>query len=210
MPNNVNYNNLMEEIIEENKKLGIKPKLLVQVCCAPCSTLVLQRLRDYFDIDIYYYNPNIYPESEFDKRVLTLKKLLSETKLPAKIFLGDKDSKAFYEKVPNRKNDKEGGKSCYLCYQLRLDETAKFAKKNSYEYFTTTLSISPYKNSKWLNEIGHNLSQKYEIKYLYADFKKKNGYKKSIDLSKKYDLYRQDYCGCIFSYQEMIEKRKDK
>lgn len=206
----INYNLKMEEVIENIKKENKRPKLLLQVCCAPCSSSVLWRLKDYFDIDIYYYNPNIYPANELNKRVETVRNLVKEMDLSSKVIFPENDPDDFYSYVNTRSKDHEGGDSCYKCYRLRLEKSAQYAKKNSYDYFTTTLSISPYKNSAWLNEIGEDLEKKYEIKYLYSDFKKKNGYKDSIELSKKYNLYRQDYCGCIFSFKEMKEKRKIK
>lgn len=206
----INYNLKMEEIIKNIKKEDKRPRLLLQVCCAPCSSSVLTRLREYFDIDIYYYNPNIYPISELNKRVETVKKLVDDMELDSKVIFPENDPKDFYSYVDKRNEDHEGGESCYKCYELRLKKACQYAKENSYDYFTTTLSISPYKNSTWLNEIGENLEDEFGIKYLYSDFKKKNGYKDSIDLSKKYDLYRQDYCGCIFSFREMEEKKKSK
>lgn len=204
----INYNLKMEEIIKNIQKEGKRPRLLLQVCCAPCSSSVLTRLIEYFDIDIYYYNPNIYPISELNKRVETVESLVNDMDLDSKVIFPENDPKDFYSYVKNRSEDHEGGESCYKCYELRLKKAALYAKENSYDYFTTTLSISPYKNSTWLNEIGKNLEEEFGIKYLYSDFKKKNGYKDSIDLSKKYNLYRQDYCGCIFSYREMEEKKK--
>lgn len=204
----INYNLKMEEIIKNIQKEKKRPRLLLQVCCAPCSSSVLTRLREYFDIDIYYYNPNIYPISELNKRVETVKSLVYDMELDSKVIFPENDPKDFYSYVDKRSEDYEGGESCYKCYELRLKKACQYAKENSYDYFTTTLSISPYKNSAWLNEIGKNLEDEFGVKYLYSDFKKKNGYKDSIDLSKKYNLYRQDYCGCIFSYREMEEKKK--
>lgn len=206
----INYNLKMEEIIKNIQKEKKRPRLLLQVCCAPCSSSVLTRLREYFDIDIYYYNPNIYPISELNKRVETVKSLVNDMELDSKVIFPENDPKDFYSYVDKRSEDYEGGESCYKCYELRLKKACQYAKENSYDYFTTTLSISPYKNSAWLNEIGKNLEDEFGVKYLYSDFKKKNGYKDSIDLSKKYDLYRQDYCGCIFSFREMEEKKKSK
>ena len=204
----INYNLKMEEIIKNIQKEKKRPRLLLQVCCAPCSSSVLTRLREYFDIDIYYYNPNIYPISELNKRVETVKSLVYDMELDSKVIFPENDPKDFYSYVDKRSEDYEGGESCYKCYELRLKKACQYAKENSYDYFTTTLSISPYKNSAWLNEIGKSLEDEFGVKYLYSDFKKKNGYKDSIDLSKKYNLYRQDYCGCIFSYREMEEKKK--
>lgn len=207
--NNINYNLEMEKIIEKNKKEGIKPKLLMQVCCAPCSTTVMYRIKDDFDIDMYYYNPMIYPASELDKRTGEVAKLSKRMGLEARLIVPENDIRDFYDIAKIRMETPEGGMACYACYKLRLEETAKYAKENNYDNFCTTLSISPYKNSKWINEIGKDLEEKYQVKYLYSDFKKRNGYKMSIDLSKKYDLYRQSYCGCVFSYNEMQEYKKE-
>ncbi len=207
--NNINYNLEMEKIIEKNKKAGIKPKLLMQVCCAPCSTTVMYRIKDDFDIDMYYYNPMIYPASELLKRTREVAKLSKRMGLEANLIVPENDIRDFYDIAKIRKETPEGGMACYACYKLRLEETAKYAKEKNYDYFCTTLSISPYKNSKWINEIGKDLEEKYKIKYLYSDFKKRNGYKMSIDLSKKYDLYRQSYCGCVFSYNEIKEYKKE-
>lgn len=207
--NNINYNLEMEKIIEKNKKDGIEPKLLMQVCCAPCSTTVMYRIKEDFDIDMYYYNPMIYPASELDKRTREVDKLAKRMGLDGRLIVPENDVRDFADIAKVRKDTPEGGVACYDCYKLRLEETAKYAKENNYDYFCTTLSISPYKNSKWINEIGKDLEEKYQVKYLYSDFKKRNGYKMSIDLSKKYELYRQSYCGCVFSYNEMQEYKKE-
>lgn len=195
----------MEKIIDKNRKLGKKPKLLMQVCCAPCSTAVMYRIREDFDIDMYYYNPMIYPRAELDKRTKQVEILADRMGLDGDLIVPENDIGDFKDIAKKRKDSKEGSDACYDCYKLRLEETAKYAKKNEYDYFCTTLSISPYKNSQWINEIGKDLEEKYGVSYLYSDFKKRNGYKMSIDLSKKYNLYRQSYCGCIFSYKEMEE-----
>lgn len=207
---NINYDKKMEEIIKENKDKGKRPRILLQVCCAPCSSQVLTRLRKDFQVDIFYYNPNIYPPEEYDKRAQTVESLVSAMALESKVIIAENKPEDFYSYVEGRKDDVEGGESCYRCYELRLRETVRLAKEKGYDYFTTSLSISPYKNSKWLNEIGEKLEKEYGISYLYSDFKKKNGYKSSIELSKKYHLYRQDYCGCVFSYKEMLERKKEK
>lgn len=200
----MNYQVEMEKIINN---LEYKPKLLLHVCCAPCSTYVLSILAKYFYIDIIYYNPNINTKEEYDKRLDELKRLLNTVKYENKINIIDcnYDNMDFFNAVKGLENEPEGGKRCYKCYKLRLEYTARTAKKLDYDYFTTSLSISPYKNSSWLNKIGLKLEKEYDVKYLVADFKKKNGYKTSIELSKKYNLYRQDYCGCIYS---KIERRK--
>ena len=201
----MNYQVEMEKIISS---LDYTPRLLLHVCCAPCSSYVLSVLAKYFKIDIVYYNPNINTKEEYDKRLDELKRLISTVKYDNSVNIVDcvYNNMDFYNAVKGLENESEGGKRCFECYKLRLDYTAKVAKKLGYEYFTTSLSISPYKNVNWLNEIGINLENKYGIKYLVADFKKKNGYKTSIELSKKYNLYRQDYCGCIYSKMERRKK----
>ena len=206
--NNINYNLEMEKIIETNRKAGIRPKLLMQVCCAPCSTTVMYRIREDFEIDMYYYNPMIYPRDELSKRTSQVEVIKSRMGLGGNLIVPENDIRDFGEIAKIRKDTPEGGPACYDCYKLRLEETAKYAKEAGYDYFSTTLSISPYKNSKWLNEIGADLEKEYGVKYLYADFKKRNGYKMSIELSQKYNLYRQSYCGCVFSYKEMVEHNK--
>ncbi len=201
--------NLEKEIdkIIESKKT---PSLLLHSCCAPCSSYVLEYLSNYFKITILYYNPNISPKEEFTKRCEEQKRLISEMPLKNKVdFIeGVYDNNRYEELIKGKEQEKEGGSRCHICYNMRLEETAKLAKEKGYDYFTTTLSISPYKNAKVLNEIGEALAKKYGINYLYADFKKKNGYKRSIELSKEYNLYRQNYCGCKYSriLQEELKK----
>ena len=209
---NKDYQKELEKILENLPKRKKKPKLLLHVCCAPCSSYVLEYLTNYFDITLYFYNPNIEPLEEFDKRVTELKRLV--TVMPLKnnvdIIVETYDNSEFKEAVRGYENLGERSERCSRCYFLRMNKAAEYAKNNKFHYFTTTLSISPYKNSEKLNEIGENLEKKYKIKYLYADFKKKNGYKRSIELSKIYNLYRQDYCGCIFSKAEAEIRKKRK
>ncbi len=207
----MNYQLEMEKIIESEIKRNRVPSLLLHACCAPCSSRVLEVLSDYFHITILYYNPNIFPEEEFDKRLVELQRLVKElkTKYPIEVYPGRYDPKEFFSMAKGHERDKEGGERCFKCYRLRLEETAKLAKEYQFDYFTTTLSISPYKNSRVLNEIGQELAKQYELNYLFADFKKKDGYHRSIELSKEYHLYRQDYCGCIYSKQERDEKKKN-
>lgn len=201
--------NLEKEIdkIIESKKT---PSLLLHSCCAPCSSYVLEYLSNYFKITILYYNPNISPKEEFIKRCEEQKRLISEMPLKNKVdFIeGVYDNNRYEELIKGKEQEKEGGSRCHICYNMRLEETAKLAKEKGYDYFTTTLSISPYKNAKVLNEIGETLAKKYGINYLYADFKKKNGYKRSIELSKEYNLYRQNYCGCKYSKILQEESKK--
>lgn len=198
-----NYQIKMEEIIKSLPKDNV-PTLLLHVCCAPCSSYVLELLSNYFKITLVYYNPNIYPKTEYDKRYGEIDKVLKGTnaKYPISGLEVEYDSSKFYEISKGLENEEEGGVRCHKCYYLRMEKTASLAKELDFDYFTTTLSISPYKNASILNRIGEVLEEKYQVKYLYADFKKKEGYKRSIELSKEYDLYRQEYCGCIFSMQK--------
>lgn len=210
-----NYQLLMDNIIEKevNKKSVFgrykKPSLLLHVCCAPCSSYVLEYLSKYFKITLFFYNPNISPIAEFEKRYNELIKLVNDMPECKDVNIVDVGygNYEFVRITEGLEDLPEGGERCFKCYELRMNMAASYAKKNHFDYFTTTLSISPYKNSDKLNEIGEHLEQKYKINYLYADFKKKNGYKRSIELSKKYNLYRQDYCGCVFS-KKIKEKMK--
>ena len=179
-------------------------KLLLHACCAPCSSAVLERLSNKFEITIFYYNPNITSHDEYLKRIEEIKKLISIVKPKYKITLieGNYDKDKFINISKGLENEPERGKRCFKCYELRLEETAKIAEELNYNYFATTLTLSPHKNANWINEIGENLNNKYNSTYLYSDFKKKNGYKRSIELSKEYNLYRQDYCGCIYSLRD--------
>ncbi len=194
----MNYDKLMEEQIS-NIKEGTK--LLLHACCAPCSSAVLERIANHFKITIFYYNPNITSKEEYDKRIEEIKKLISIVKPKYKIDLieGNYDKEKFLEISKGLENEPERGRRCYKCYNLRLEETARIAEELNYPYFCTTLTLSPHKRVDWLNEIGERLNNEYTPTYLYSDFKKKEGYKRSIVLSKEYGLYRQDYCGCIFS-----------
>lgn len=195
----LNYNQLMEE---EIKKLGKKtPTLLLHACCAPCSSAVLERLGINFKITILYYNPNITEKEEYKKRLEEIHRFVNNinTKNKIDVIDGRYNPEEFFDMAAGLEAEPERGKRCYKCYKMRLEETAKLASEKGFDYFTTTLSLSPYKNSHWINEIGEVLDRQYEPKYLYCDFKKKNGYQRSIELSKKYNLYRQDYCGCIYS-----------
>ncbi len=198
---NVNYNLECEKILN-SLDLNNKKTLLLHSCCAPCSSAVLERISKYFKITILFYNPNITDYSEYLKRKDELKRLIKEVGYDIEVMDCDYDKEKFISMALGLEDKKEGDIRCYKCYKLRLEKTALVARENNFDYFTTTLSISPYKNSKWLNEIGKELSDKYKVNYLYADFKKKNGYKRSIELSNIYHLYRQDYCGCIYSKVE--------
>lgn len=198
----MNYQKEMEKLIAKLQKEDRVPKLLIHSCCAPCSSYVLEYLADYFEITVFYYNPNIFPESEYTKRILEQQMLIEKMKVkhPVSFIAGSYERERFYELARGLERAKEGGERCFKCYHLRLEETAKIAKEGEFDYFTTTLSISPLKNADKLNEIGRKLGEEYGVEYLQSDFKKKNGYKRSIELSKEYGLYRQDYCGCEYSY----------
>lgn len=196
----VNYQKELEKIIANNLKSGAKPNLLLQVCCAPCSSYCLEYLHEHFNITVLFYNPNIYPESEYTTRENELLRLIEEFGFnDIKVIKTDFNPDEFYSAVKGYEDCKEGGERCKICYRLRLERTAKEAAKNGFQYFCTTLSISPLKSAEALNTIGLELAKEYGVKYLLSDFKKKEGYKRSIELSKEHNLYRQDYCGCVFS-----------
>lgn len=195
---NKNYHLVMNEIIDS---LNRRPKLLLHACCAPCTSYVLESLAPYFDITIFYYNPNMNDINEYDKRYAEFEKLLNGLNLSdkVKVIKPEYDSNEFLEKASSYAELKEGGMRCHICYQLRLEKSAIYAQENNYDFFATTLTVSPYKNADLINQIGLMLEDKYKIKYLPSDFKKNNGYKRSIELSKQFNLYRQVFCGCIYS-----------
>ena len=199
----MNYQKELEKILE-TIDVNNKPKLLLHACCGPCSSYVIEYLSQYFNITIYYYNPNIYPKEEYERRLDELKKFINKFNNKVNVIEELYDQEDYNKAVKNLEYLGEKSIRCYKCYEFRMDKAALYAMKNNYDYFTTTLSISPHKNSKWINEIGSVLEQKYNIKYLYSDFKKKEGYKRSLELSKKYNLYRQDYCGCKYSKIERL------
>lgn len=196
-----NYSKETEKIIENIEKTAVKPSLLLHCCCAPCSSYCLEYLHKFFRITLFYYNPNIHPEKEYRHRVDEVKRLVREMGLENEVdFIeGENDTESFYSLVKGMENVREGGERCFACYELRLDKTASLAKQMNFDYFTTTLSISPLKNAQKINEIGEMLGERYGVKHLPSDFKKKNGYKRSIELSAQYGLYRQNYCGCVYS-----------
>lgn len=204
-----NYQKLMEEEIERNKDLSEKPTLLLHACCAPCSSGVLPVLVEHFKITLFFHNPNISPESEYNYRLDELKRLVEEMGLSdIKIISLEYDEEEFLAIARGREDLPEGGARCKDCYRLRLEKTAEYAKEKGFDYFTTTLTVSPYKNAEYLNEIGKELSSEYGVKYLVSDFKKKEGYKRSCENSKKYGLYRQIYCGCVYSAEQAKERMK--
>ncbi len=183
-----------------------KKKVLLHVCCAPCATHVINRLKLAYNLTFFFYNPNIYPEYEYKKRLENAKKIAEKLRVP--LVEGKYDPDNWLKAVKGYEEDKEGGERCSICFNFRLEKAAKYAKENNFNLFTTTLTISPYKNSKIINLIGKDLEQKYNIPFFESDFKKEDGYKKSIELSKRFDLYRQHYCGCVFSLNSSIASPK--
>jgi len=207
--NNRNYQKEMEKIVEGLQ--GNRKSLLLHSCCAPCSSAVLEKLQEIFDITVFYYNPNISEEAEYGKRVEEQKRLIAafnekKKEYPIKIVDGEYEPHKFYEMAKGLEQCPEGGERCFKCYALRLEKTAQMAKEGGFDFFTTTLTISPLKNAAKLNEIGEEMAEKYKISFLPSDFKKKEGYKRSIELSKEYDLYRQNFCGCAFSKAESLKR----
>lgn len=207
--NKINYSLKTQSIMDKNKREHIMPSLLLHACCAPCSSACLEYLSGHFDITVFYFNPNISPQSEFEKRLAEEERLLSELPLEGvvKLIAGQYDYSRFLDISKGLEDCPEGGERCFRCYRLRLEETARLAKERGFDYFCTTLTISPLKNAEKLNEIGYEAAEKYGVAWLPSDFKKKEGYKRSIELSHQYNLYRQDFCGCAFSRAE-AEKRR--
>ncbi len=205
-----NYQKEMEGLMEGFKREGKRPSLLLHSCCAPCSSYVLEYLSQYFDITVYYYNPNIAPAGEYEARVREQERLIGEMKVPGPVrfMAGEYVPEDFYAAVKGYEKVPEGGERCVKCFELRLEHAARMAKEGGYDYFTTTLSISPMKNAARLNEIGQRMAAAYGVPYLVSDFKKKNGYKRSVELSGEYGLYRQDYCGCVYSQAEARARRE--
>lgn len=195
-----NYKDFLKYI----KSFENKPKLLLHACCAPCSSHTLLVLKNYFDITIFYSNDNIYPKEEYLNRLDEVKRFIPLISEDIKLLYDEYNDKDFYDAIKGLENLGEKSERCYKCYTLRLEKTAEKAKALGFDFFTTTLSISPYKVTRWINEIGYKLEDKYGVKYLFSDFKKDDGYNHSIELSKEYSLYRQDYCGCVYSKQERM------
>ena len=199
--NKRNYQKELEKLIDQAQKEQKVPSLFLHSCCAPCSSYVLEYLSQYFNITVFYYNPNIYPEEEYQKRVHEITRLVNSMEFvhPVKLVEGHYDPQEFFQMAKGLENVPEGGERCFKCYRLRMEEAARLAAEGGFDYFTTTLSISPLKNAAKINEIGEELAEIYHVEHLPSDFKKKNGYKRSIELSHEYDLYRQNYCGCVYS-----------
>ena len=202
----INYQKELERTLGEITKEGKVPSLLLHSCCGPCSSYVMEYLSDYFDITVFYYNPNITEEAEYRKRAEEQKALIGQMngrlKHPVSFLEGEYDAGTFFDMAKGMEQLPVGGERCFRCYEMRLRRTAEEAVKRQMEFFTTTLSISPMKNAQKLNEIGRKMQEEYGVSYLFSDFKKKNGYKRSIELSNEYGLYRQDYCGCVFSKRD--------
>ncbi|MCC8167935.1 MAG: epoxyqueuosine reductase QueH [Clostridiales bacterium] len=200
----INYQKRMEELIAEHCSDGNVPRLLLHSCCAPCSSYCLMVLSEYFEVTVLYYNPNIYPEEEYRMRAREQERFIRElpTRHEVHFLEGEYDTARFYECVKGLEEEPEGGSRCTVCYELRLREAASYAARGGYEFFTTTLSISPMKDAVRLNTIGGRLAEEYGVAYLYSDFKKKDGYRKSTEISREYGMYRQNYCGCVFSLRE--------
>lgn len=186
----VDYNKIMQE---EISSFGENPKLLLHCCCAPCSSAVIEKLKNYFDITFYFYNPSIFPQEEYEKRAKEFEKL------NIKIVKANYDHSHFLDLIEGKENEKEGGKRCQICIADRLNQSFQYAVRNNYDVITTTLSISPHKDAEFINILGEQLEQKYGIKFLHSDFKKQNGYLRSIQICKDLNIYRQEYCGCEFS-----------
>lgn len=199
--NQINYQKELDKTIVRLQAENRIPTLLLHACCAPCSSYVLEYLSRYFQITVLYYNPNISPRAEYDTRAEELKRLIDEMEFihPVKLLVGEYEPEKFYSMAKGMEELPEGGERCFRCYEQRLRYTAGLAKEQGFDYFTTTLSISPLKNAAKLNEIGAKLAGEFGVEYLLSDFKKKNGYKRSVELSGEHGLYRQDYCGCVFS-----------
>lgn len=198
--------NYQLEMEKEISSFDSKKRLLLHSCCAPCSSYVIEYLSDFFDITVYYYNPNIYSMEEYNKRAEEQIRLINSMSFKNNVdyYIEEYNQSDFYAMAEGLEEEKEGGARCIECFKLRLCKAAEYAKNNNYDYFTTTLTISPLKNSQIINEIGENISSLCNIKYLLSDFKKKGGYLRSLELSKKYNLYRQDFCGCKFSINKNI------
>ena len=196
------------EMIKQMDSIKEGTPLLLHACCAPCSSAVLERIGNFFEVTIFYYNPNITNQDEYKKRIDEIRRFIFsfDTKYPIHLEEGHYDPREFFDIAKGLEKEPERGKRCYKCYELRLEETARIADSLGFDYFCTTLTLSPHKNSNWINEIGESLNNKYLSTYLYSDFKKKNGYKRSIELSLEYNLYRQNYCGCIYSIRDNMDE----
>lgn len=209
--NKINYQKELDKIIQQLEREDITPSLLLHSCCAPCSSYVLEYLSQYFSVTVFYYNPNISKKEEYEKRKAEQTRLIGEMKTKNKVSFLDCDYNPaeFFDCAKGYENCTEGGERCFRCYRLRLEKTAQTAKNQNFDYFCTTLSISPLKNAQKINEIGFDVESEQGVKWLPSDFKKREGYKRSIELSRQFDLYRQNYCGCVYSKpsQEITQEK---
>lgn len=201
MPNRINYQQQMEGILRALDEAGQRPRLLLHACCAPCSSATLERLAAHFDLTILYYNPNIYPPEEYRRRETELERFVRDAGYRFPVVELPYDPQAFYAAVQGLEQEPEKGARCTVCYRLRLEQTARYAAQNGFAWFCTTLSISPLKDPVRINALGQELGAQYGVRFLPSEFRKKDGYKRSLQLSAEYGLYRQDYCGCVFSKQ---------
>ena len=209
MENNKNYQKFLQNELENLKNSGKKPKLLLHACCGPCFTIPYEIIKNYFDITILYNNSNIYPKQEHDRRLAELKKYLSDLGVKMDIIETEYDNEKYNLDLEPRKDDKEGHERCRICFRKRLKEGFEYASKNGFDYFGTVMTISRYKNAQDINKIGESLQKEYTtVKWLYADFKKNDGYEKSLIIIKEHEMYFQEYCGCKYSYQAYINKNK--
>lgn len=197
----IDYQKVMDTELDAIHASGKVPKLFLHACCAPCSSYCLEYLTNHFEVTLFFYNPNISPVSEYENRLNELERLVKEQphKYPVTIFKAPYDPSVFYDMAKGHEKDPERGERCRMCIRQRLELTAKMAAVDGYDYFTTTLSLSPYKDEQYINELGGNLATKYGVKYLFSDFRQRNGFERSIELSEKYNLYQQNFCGCVFS-----------
>ena len=211
--NKINYQKELDKLIIKFTEEGQVPSLLLHSCCAPCSSYCIEYLSQFFYVTVFYYNPNIYPDEEYYHRVKEQQRFIKEfpTKYPVEFIEGDYDKSSFYEIAKGLEKEPEKGKRCHRCYDLRLRRTATIAKEKGFDFFSTTLTISPMKDSQVLNEIGASIGTELGVDWLYSDFKKREGYKRSTEISREYDMYRQDYCGCVYSYNErQLQKQATK
>ena len=211
--NKINYQKELDKLIIKFTEEGQVPSLLLHSCCAPCSSYCIEYLSQFFYVTVFYYNPNIYPDEEYYHRVKEQQRFIKEfpTKYPVKFIEGDYDKSSFYEIAKGLEKEPEKGKRCHRCYDFRLRRTAAVAKEKGFDFFSTTLTISPMKDSQVLNEIGASIGTELGVDWLYSDFKKREGYKRSTEISREYDMYRQDYCGCVYSYNErQLQKQATK
>ena len=201
MNKKINYNQIMEKRIADFKA---KKSLLLHSCCGPCSASVIEKLQPYFEVTVFYYNPNIYPYVEYFKRKDEQRKYLIKINVP--FVEGDYETELFFKLVKGLELEAEGGQRCFKCFEMRLSKTADFGEKHNFQFFATTLTVSPHKNVNYINILGHDIEKKYNIEYLVSDFKKKGGYQQSLEISQKEEFYRQDYCGCMYSQRNEAEK----